>query len=1392
MELIKYPEKVIREVQNLHIGILDTEYYTYNHYILQGIRTAFERNPGVESAQMLQIGTWLDEMLKNKIDVLVVVGNAANVYWQIPRWKALGVTTVFWSTEDPYQLEDNVRYSEAFDLVFSNDLSCLPVYKGRARHLPLAGVRDAHLCDVRTGEGLYSDVLFIGSAWPNRVEAFNKMKMQLGEAVRVKVALPTNPHIPKPQIKDPDIIWNWRTSPGGFARLANRSRVVLTLGRTFSGVSGVVYGSTPPPRIFENGLAGTAQIFVAQSREIDHYYEDGKDLITRPTLTQAVEEIKGLLAEPDRRDEMARNMRDATLANHCYENRAAEILESARVLRKSAGNGSAPLVATETGTIIPSRRPRLLIVVHNTIDRNPGGGVEVYIDASLRLLRQHYDVYLLQPVNRNGSLTIELRRPDGINLQHETRAAFASEDISQPEVENFLFHTILRNKIDLVHFHHLLHLPLTLPAVARLAGARTLFTAHDYYMVCENFSLISYEHRFCNFLNKSAAFCDLCLHRTKRREVGAQAVRRNAMQRALFHFDKVVFNTPYSLRLISETYRLAPEQAQVIEMAMPNEHIHSVHKTKKAAVDDDETVRPMKVKIPGNFTREKGAFEILEILDMLRNDPIEFHILGREDSAVAAQLDAMNHPHVKRERGYQQAELAQLLSDGDVSINFSIWPETYMISLSEAWSAGLIPIVSNLGAPAERVTPGVDGVMIDANDIGKMAEHLRELAYDVKKREAMRETILHKQIFRVEAHVKSLRALYASLLEEVPAFTDLPTGAERLIFDRQMYADRAPNNVWYDPGVLWDDSFNGGNIRLAEVSEPPASYPVTDLPIVFRHLQQVEVENTETGPVELVNVTPREGYLSKIYCDLTYRLHVYDDLQNVQNFLFLRTPDTQLVYPLDKMTSDDGSLLLSASVPIVSGLRGILVAAVYHGQVRVYKDIKISSLLLPGQNDAVEEEEVGVAVMEAPTSVHTVQGCDRVLRVAGDQAQLRIEGWAFDPVSGDIPIEALFEFRDAASNVMTVIAERQGDETIARYEPIFGFSGVKADISLAQINQALPEGLTGLELRILQKTSAGRWISSGTFAELDLSKLIWDGKKKGVGVRKKITKGLFAALGPILEQKGVPVDQVKPEAELLAWKADVRLFVDRASRRAKTEQVNMEGLLSDFLTKGEDLGDVPMFGFDPAIYREKNPELLGMASLFLHYLKFGQYEGRNAWREIRESSPEADKIRPYMQKDYYIRQAFGTSDFSGDIAAHYLAYGEANDLRPNDSFDPAYYRSANPDIVHVIGSIFVHYLNFGRAEGRRPSEGAPLYSPHKSKRQVVEPFFDVNYYVEQVPYIAQSDVDPICHYFEHGAKNNLIPSPIYENERQNIPGSSEVERFMRWCVQKTDAREMQK
>lgn len=57
-----------------------------------------------------------------------------------------------------------------------------------------------------------------------------------------------------------------------------------------------------------------------------------------------------------------------------------------------------------------------------------------------------------------------------------------------------------------------------------------------------------------------------------------------------------------------------------------------------------------------------------------------------------------------------------------------------MIALSEAWSAGLIPIVTDLGAQSERVTDGVDGFKVPPHDPASIAICLRRIqSGDIKR-----------------------------------------------------------------------------------------------------------------------------------------------------------------------------------------------------------------------------------------------------------------------------------------------------------------------------------------------------------------------------------------------------------------------------------------------------------------------------------------------------------------------------------------------------------------------------------------------------------------------------------------------------------------------------------
>jgi glycosyltransferase involved in cell wall biosynthesis len=84
-----------------------------------------------------------------------------------------------------------------------------------------------------------------------------------------------------------------------------------------------------------------------------------------------------------------------------------------------------------------------------------------------------------------------------------------------------------------------------------------------------------------------------------------------------------------------------------------------------------------------------------------RSLPLRFVVVGYTcDDAKFRDLDNV---HITGQ--YERHGLGNILDAQDCSLAafFSVWPETFSYTLSEAWAHGLFPIVFDLGAQAERV-----------------------------------------------------------------------------------------------------------------------------------------------------------------------------------------------------------------------------------------------------------------------------------------------------------------------------------------------------------------------------------------------------------------------------------------------------------------------------------------------------------------------------------------------------------------------------------------------------------------------------------------------------------------------------------------------------------------
>ncbi len=168
----------------------------------------------------------------------------------------------------------------------------------------------------------------------------------------------------------------------------------------------------------------------------------------------------------------------------------------------------------------------------------------------------------------------------------------------------------------------------------------------------------------------------------------------------------------------------------------------------------------LKVAVIGNFAFHKGADILYDIFQAMREDPIEFHVHGE----VQPPYQAPVFPNVRVHGAYEPHTLRGVLCDADVGLFLSNWPETYVLTLSEAWRAGVVPIVSDIGALGERVQHGVNGLKVPVNDAGSVVHALRGLTANRVELERLRANIEPGLSCMLEGHVQRLTQKYDELL----------------------------------------------------------------------------------------------------------------------------------------------------------------------------------------------------------------------------------------------------------------------------------------------------------------------------------------------------------------------------------------------------------------------------------------------------------------------------------------------------------------------------------------------------------------------------------------------------------------------------------------------------
>ena len=234
------------------------------------------------------------------------------------------------------------------------------------------------------------------------------------------------------------------------------------------------------------------------------------------------------------------------------------------------------------------------------------------------------------------------------------------------------------------------------------AALHSVFYIHDFYAICPRVTMIDAVGRFCDVAD--APTCARCMALAGGHETSKLNGLTPAEHRALFGgllggFRHVVAPSNDTAHYLG---RVFPE---LVVQAVPHPEPAAEEAAGVRGGNDDEIV------LLGAIGPHKGSAKLLEIAQRARltHPRLRFRVIGFTD--IDRQLTAAGNVTVTGR--YTPEQLPGLIGQarGRLALFLHIWPETYSYTLSEAAQFGFIPLVPDIGAPADRVRAARFGVV---------------------------------------------------------------------------------------------------------------------------------------------------------------------------------------------------------------------------------------------------------------------------------------------------------------------------------------------------------------------------------------------------------------------------------------------------------------------------------------------------------------------------------------------------------------------------------------------------------------------------------------------------------------------------------------------------------
>ena len=376
---------------------------------------------------------------------------------------------------------------------------------------------------------------------------------------------------------------------------------------------------------------------------------------------------------------------------------------------------------------------KILYVLHSGIT----GGTFLTNKDLMKNVEKNYIVYLLGAENDyfrlfkyyKKKLKLIKEYPRNLKLNVTINESnFESDKWSAKKYHNswltYIYFDILTNfEIDIVHIRHLINHSFDLPQIAKKLNIPVVLSMHDFYFLCPFYTLLDENNNYCGGIcpdnNKNCYVPMNSLNDINSKEIIHEW--REKVLKMFSYIDYFVTTSDIVKNLFLSIYTdekiINKDNFKVIE------HGRDFSNRKRKYYEIPNLNNKIKILCPANHLNIMKGSEVIKAIKKEDTDNLlEFHFLGNCHDGIEEY--GINHGTFERDEFYKKVDK---IKPSFVGI-FSIWPETFCHTITEAWSCGIPVIGSNIGVIEDRILKNNGGWIIDRNNAKKAYDSIIEIS----------------------------------------------------------------------------------------------------------------------------------------------------------------------------------------------------------------------------------------------------------------------------------------------------------------------------------------------------------------------------------------------------------------------------------------------------------------------------------------------------------------------------------------------------------------------------------------------------------------------------------------------------------------------------------------